>query len=105
MRSVLPKCMAFLTALFMTILLQAQPVAKKENKPYRILTAGKQITIKSTKDILGIMVWTASGHRIIEQKDINTTSFSFSIDISGKIFFLMLELKGNERYTEKIGVN
>ena len=73
-------------------------------KPYRILTSGKQITVKSTKDIQSIMVWTASGHRIVEQKEINAPYYSFTIGVNEKVFFLMLELKGAERYTEKIGV-
>jgi hypothetical protein len=73
-------------------------------KPYRILTSGKQITVKSTKEIQSIMVWTASGHRIIEQKEVNAPSFSFSIAMNEKVFFVMLHFKGNERYTEKIGV-
>lgn len=73
-------------------------------KPYRILTSGKQITVKSTRDITSIMVWTASGHRIIEQKEINAPSFTFRVGVNEKIFFVMLELKGERRYTEKIGV-
>jgi hypothetical protein len=81
----------------------AQPVTSPV-KPYRILTVGKQITIKSTKDIRSIMVWTASGHRIIEQRDINAPSYNFTISVDEKIFFVMLELKGELRYTEKIGV-
>ena len=73
-------------------------------KPYRILTSGKQITIKSVKDIQSVMVWTATGHRIIEQKDVNAPSFSFTVSMNEKVFFVMLHLKGDERYTEKIGV-
>lgn len=89
-------CMAF-----------AQPendFSKKFAKPYRILSTGKQITVKSTEDIKSIMVWTSSGHRIIEQKEVNASSFSFRVNVNERIFFVMLELKGNKRYTEKIGV-
>ena len=38
---------------------------KKESKPFKILTDGKRVTVKSTKDIKTIMVWTATGHRIV----------------------------------------
>jgi hypothetical protein len=88
----------------------AQPIATNPadnariNKPYKILTSGKQITVKSIKDIKNIMVWTASGHRIVEEKEINTTSFSFNITVSEKIFFVMIQLEGSKPYTEKIGV-
>ena len=88
----------------------AQPIAispadnARINKPYKILTSGKQITIKSTKDIKSIMVWTASGHRIVESKEVNATSFSFTININEKIFFVMIQLEGFKPYTEKIGV-
>lgn len=77
---------------------------KKESKPYRILTSGKQITIKSTKDIRSVMVWTASGHRIVEQREINAPSYSFNVGVNEKIFFVMLEFANEQRFTEKIGV-
>src|SRR6266496_2172380 len=76
----------------------------KTNKPYKILTSDKQITVKSTKDIKSIMVWTASGHRIVEEKEVNATSFSFNINVSEKVFFVMIQFEGSKPYTEKIGV-
>jgi hypothetical protein len=86
----------------------AQPVAVSEttktNKPYKILTSGKQITVKSTKDIKSIMAWTASGHRIVEQKEVNATSFSFTVNVSEKVFFVMIQFEGSKPFTEKIGV-
>lgn len=85
-------------------LAQPLPASAKENKPYKILTSGKQITIKSTKNIKSIMVWTASGHRIVEQKDINATSFSFNTNVGEKVFFVMIGYEGLKPYTEKIGI-
>jgi hypothetical protein len=86
----------------------AQPVTVSEitktNKPYKILTSGKQITVKSTRHIKSIMAWTASGHRIVEQKEVNATSFSFTVNVSEKIFFVMIQLEGTKPFTEKIGV-
>lgn len=79
-------------------------ILEEEQKPYRILTAGKKITIKSTQDIESIMVWTASGHRIMEQKEINLSTVSFTVPVNDKICFVMMEIKGEKRYTEKIGV-
>jgi hypothetical protein len=78
--------------------------AKKENKPYRILTSGKKITVKSGKNIQHVMLWTSNGHRVVEQKEINAASFTFTIPINEKIFFLMIGLDGEKIYTEKIGV-
>lgn len=83
---------------------QAGRTGTIENKPYKILTSGKLITVKSTKNIKNIMVWTASGHRIVEQKEVNASSFSFNINVSEKVFFLMIEYDGSKPYTEKIGV-
>ena len=78
---------------------------KKEAKPFKILTSGKQITIKSTKDIKTIMVWTASGHRIVEQTQVNAASFSFNISGSReRIFFVMVQFEGQKPVTEKFGV-
>ena len=78
---------------------------KKEAKPFKILTSGKQITIKSTKDIKTIMVWTASGHRIVEQTKINAASYSFNVSGSReRIFFVMVQYEGQKPVTEKFGV-
>jgi hypothetical protein len=97
---------AFLSVLFLVV--QAQPVSnqsiKKESRPYKVLTSGKEITIKSNKNIQHIMVWTIDGHRVVEQKEINATSFTFTIPINEKIFFLMVGMDGEKIYTEKIGL-
>lgn len=73
-------------------------------KPYKVLTAGKKITIQSKTEITKIMVWTSSGHRIVEENDVNSSSYSFSASVSEKYYFIMLELKDGKRYTEKIGI-
>ena len=75
-----------------------------EPKPYKVLTSGKQVTIKSEKSIKSIMVWTSSGNRIIEQKAVNATSFTFNAGNKEKIFFVMVRLQNGTLYTEKIGV-
>lgn len=73
-------------------------------KPYRILTSGKQITIKSTRDIKSVMVWTPGGHRIIEQKDINASNYSFRVTVDQKYIFVMVQLVDGKVYSEKIGL-
>jgi hypothetical protein len=102
--------MILIAVICLSVFSYAQPVTVNENeitktnKPYKILTSGKQITVKSTKDIKSIMAWTASGHRIAEQKEVNATSFSFTINVSEKIFFIMIQFEGTKPFTEKIGV-
>jgi len=78
--------------------------AKLNSDPFRVLTSGKQVTIKAAKTIKSIMVWTASGHRIIEQKDVNASSYNFKINVSEKVFFVMLQLADGKTYSEKIGI-
>ena len=78
---------------------------KKESKPFKILTSGKQVTIKSTKDIKTIMVWTATGHRIVEQTLVNASSYKFNVAGSReRIFFVMVQYEGQKPVTEKFGV-
>lgn len=104
--------MAVIAVSFLSILSQAQPAGKslpvneteKVSKPYRIQTLGKQITIKSTKDIKSIIVWTSGGHRVVEHKDINASSYSFRITAREKIFFIRIQLNNGKTYSEKIGV-
>ena len=80
------------------------PTEKKETKPFRILTNGKRITIQSSKNISTIMVWTASGHRIVEQKDVEAPNYDFTVPANEKFVFIMLQIKNGKHYTEKVGV-
>ena len=81
-----------------------ETVAPPEAKPFKVLTAGRQITIKSAKNIKTIMVWTAGGHRIVEQKSVNAPTYTFNITVNEKVFFVMVQLPDGKVYTEKIGV-
>ncbi|TMI72498.1 MAG: hypothetical protein E6H09_10040 [Bacteroidetes bacterium] len=83
---------------------QPLPAPPKEPKPYKILTSGKQITVKSGKNIKSIMVWTASGHRIVEQQEINASTYTFNVNVNEKYFFVMIQLDGMKPFTEKIGI-
>lgn len=87
---------------FSFLALSAQP--KKESKLYKVFTSGKQVTIKSSRNIQHVMLWTTSGHRVVEQREINAGSFSFVIPVNEKLFFLMVGLEGGKIYTEKIGI-
>jgi len=77
---------------------------KTETKPFRILTNGQQITIQSNKNISKIIVWTSGGNRFVEQSNIEASSYNFTIPAKEKLVFMMLELQGGKRFTEKIGV-
>ena len=87
---------------------KAQPAAdqpvKKETPPYQVITSGKQIIIKSNRNIRHVMLWTSRGHRVVEQRDINAASYTFTIPVDEKIFYLMLGLEDGKIYTEKIGM-
>lgn len=94
-----------LAAVFLSVsfvALHAQ--VKKESRPYKILSSGKQISIKSNRTIQHVMLWTSSGHRVVEQREINAGSYTFTIPVNEKIFFLMVGLQGGKIYTEKIGI-
>ena len=77
---------------------------KKVTKPYKILTSGKRITVQSKNNIKRILVWTSSGHRIVEQHELDVPSYNFTVPGEEKIFFLMLETNNGNRYTDKFGV-
>ena len=104
--------MAIIAITCLSLITQAQPAGtsapfketEKSSKPYRILTSGKQITIKSTKDIKSIIVWTSDGNRILEHKDINASNYTFRITVREKIFFIRIQLADGKTYSEKIGV-
>lgn len=73
-------------------------------KPFKVLTNGKQITIQSKQNLKSLIVWTASGHRIVEEKGLQSNSYSFTIPAKEKIFYLVLETADGKRFTEKMGV-
>src|SRR5688572_3175499 len=73
-------------------------------KPFKVLTNGKQITIQSKQNLKSVMVWTASGHRIVEEKELKTNSYSFTVPSKEKIFYIMIETAEGKRFTERMGV-
>ena len=44
------------------------------------------------------------GNRVVEQKEINKSFYSFNIPVNQKAFYLMIGLVGGKIYTEKIGL-
>lgn len=84
-----------------------KPTVNKSASPFKVLTSGKRITIRSNNsnyNIKRLMVWTATGHRIVEQHELEINSYSFTVPVNEKIFFLMVEMQDGKRFTEKFGV-
>lgn len=80
---------------------------KKETaapKPYKILTNGKKITVQAKQNIKTVFVWTTNGHRVVEQKEINTTSYTFNLTVPEKVFFMRIDMEDGNKFTQKIGV-
>lgn len=50
------------------------------------------------------MVWTSNGHRFVEEKDLTTNSYTFTVPTKEKIFYMMIETAEGKRFTEKMGV-
>lgn len=101
------RLLAVVSLSFFFFVAAAQPDSlngDKAPKPYKLLTSGKQITIKSTRDIKHVMVWTINGNRVVEQREINNTYYTFSVPDNQKNFYLMIGLDGGKIYTEKLGV-
>jgi hypothetical protein len=87
--------------------LQAQPgrfPAREKAKPYKLLTAGRQITIRGNLELASVMVWTAGGHRVLEQKDIYKTEYRFELTVPARIYFIMIRFKDGQSFSEKIGI-
>ena len=108
----LRQTMAVIAITFLSILTHAQSSGidksvkeiEKSSKPYRIHTSGKEITIKSTKDIKSIIVWTSDGNRILEHKEVNADNYTFRITVREKMFFIRVQLVDGKTYSEKVGV-
>jgi hypothetical protein len=105
MMSAIRRLFAILSLTLASLVSLAQPFpAQGENKPYKVLTSGRQITIKSGKAISHVMVWTEGGDRVVEQRDINASSYSVDLPVNQKRFFVMISLKDGRRFTERIGI-
>ncbi len=101
--------MAFCLPLMAQKSSRAMPVSFTEQNtnakpPYQIYTNGRQITIKCTTNLKQLMVWSASGHRVVEQKDIDKDSYVFRLEVNEKVFFLRLQLANGKVYTQKFGI-
>ncbi len=73
-------------------------------KPYKVLTNGKQVTLQLKQSLKSLIVWTASGHRIVEEKALQATTYTFTVPTKEKVFFMVLETLEGKRFTEKMGV-
>ena len=76
----------------------------KKVRPYKLLNSGRQITIRSTKNLKHVLLWTTGGNRIVEHKEINHNNLVVDIPLNQKTFFLMIALNDGKVYTEKIGI-
>lgn len=83
------------------------PVAENRSKvkPYRLLTTGRQITIRSKVELASVMVWTSGGHRVFEQKDLERDEIEIQLTVPSRVYFIMIRLKNGESYSEKIGLS
>jgi hypothetical protein len=106
MYSMMKACFRLLAITFFCLLFQAGHAqsVKKEAKLYKVVTSGRQLSIKSSKPIQTIMVWTTDGNRIVEQKNINNNLFTIDIPVYRKAFYLMIGFTNGKIFTEKIGV-
>ena len=81
------------------------PASHQKTESVKILTQGKKITIKSRTKINKLMIWTSSGHRVIEERNLHTNSWTYTVSINENIFYVMIELEDGKRVTKKIGLN
>ena len=82
----------------------SEVTARSSAKPFKVLTNGNRITIQTKQNLRSIIVWTASGHRFVEEKELTTASYTFTVPSKEKIFYIMLETAEGKRFTEKMGV-
>jgi len=102
-------CLFFCFSFSLANLAQANEKPAREINPpviktFKVLTNGRQITFQSKFIIKSLMMWTASGHRFVEEKNINQNNFTVNISIKEKIFFVMLEMADGKRFTDKIAI-
>ena len=98
------KSLRRLYAIFIFAAISTNAFVQAKTKPYKIFTSGREITIKSSKEIEYVMVWTTEGDRVVEQKGIKEKSFRTTLPIYRKAFFLMVCFSDKKVYTEKIGI-
>ena len=110
MKPFIRKAVLFFALFSATYVINAQGSSSRNTeinspaKPFKVLTNGKQITIQSRQNLKSLVVWTSSGHRIVEEKDLKTNSYSFSVPAKEKVVFIMVETAEGKRFTEKMGV-
>jgi hypothetical protein len=103
MKKIVYSFMAVCIFLLCSNQIQAQ-VIKKEPKPYKLFSIGKQLRISSTQLIKDVMVWTTDGNRIVEQKKLNTNIVNIDIPVNRPYYFVMIGLANGKIYTEKVAL-
>jgi hypothetical protein len=81
------KSLRRLYAIFIFAAISANAFAQAKTKPYKIFTSGREITIKSSKEIEYVMVWTTEGDRVVEQKELKKNLFVPHFPSIAKHFF------------------
>jgi hypothetical protein len=94
----------FSTSIFISSQAQVTESTGKEPRPYKVSNNGRQVTLKSSKTMQHVMLWTTDGHRIVEQKELNSSNYTFSVPGNSKLFFMMVGFGDGKIYTEKIGL-
>lgn len=82
----------------------ADNVKNKKTKPYTIQVMKEKINVNSKKNIASCMVWNMDGHRVAEQRTINSNYTTIPIQAKGRFFFLMITFTDREHFTEKIAM-
>src|SRR4029078_12627962 len=80
----------FSTSILISSQAQVAESTGKEPRPYKVSNNGRQVTLKSSKTMQHVMLWTTDVHRVIEQREINNSTCSFTVPVSNKLFFLMV---------------
>ncbi len=82
----------------------ANNTKEKKAKPYTLQVIKEKINITAKKNIASCMVWNLQGHRVAEQRTINSSYTSIPVQAKGKLFFVMITFTDRDHFTEKIAM-
>ena len=95
----LPNC---LFALLLSLAPGQAPAQNNVTRPFKMYSAGKQLTLRSPKPMHRILVWTIEGDRLAEWREAASSQVTIELPVFRKVYFLMVVFADGKVWSGKI---
>lgn len=98
------KITSSLLALLLSLAPGPAPAQSADTRPFKLLSAGRQLTLRSPKPMHRILVWTIEGNRLAEWRETASSQVTIELPVYRKVYFLMVVFADGKVWSGKIAV-